>query len=121
MPSETRRQKQTVARAMHKLKHGELQSGEGGSGGTVKSPGQAIAIALSEAGASSARTPAENKHARARSRAKEGTGEPARALAEGDAPDEPSFAQLVKKARVLGVPGRSRMTKDQLVRALRRH
>ena len=34
---------------MHKLKRGNLKSGKGGKGGTVKSCKQAIAIGLSEA------------------------------------------------------------------------
>ena len=38
-----------VKRAMHKRKKGTLKSGKGGTGGTVKSRKQAIAIGLSEA------------------------------------------------------------------------
>ena len=38
-----------VKREMHKFKRGELKSGKGGKGGTVKSRKQAIAIGLSEA------------------------------------------------------------------------
>ena len=38
-----------VERAMHEYKHGELKSGKGGKGGTVKNRKQAIAIGLSEA------------------------------------------------------------------------
>jgi len=38
-----------VEREMHKLKGGNLKSGKGGKGGTVKSRKQAIAIGLSEA------------------------------------------------------------------------
>ena len=34
---------------MHKRKRGQLKSGKGGKGGTVKSRKQAIAIGLSEA------------------------------------------------------------------------
>ena len=34
---------------MHKFKRGQLKSGRGGKGGTVKSREQAIAIGLSEA------------------------------------------------------------------------
>jgi hypothetical protein len=127
MPTETRRQKQTVARVMHEFKTGDLQSGQGGKGGQggqggkVKSPRQAIAIALSEAGASNEQAPAEHESARGRTRNKEHSGTTTGALAESNAAGEPTFAQLVKKARVLGIPGRSRMTKDQLTRALRRH
>jgi hypothetical protein len=38
-----------VEREMHKFKRGQLKSGRGGKGGTVKSRKQAIAIGLSEA------------------------------------------------------------------------
>ena len=38
-----------VKREMHKFKRGQLKSGRGGKGGTVKSRKQAIAIELSEA------------------------------------------------------------------------
>jgi hypothetical protein len=38
-----------VKREMHKFKRGQLKSGKGGKGGTVKSRKQAIAIGLSEA------------------------------------------------------------------------
>jgi len=38
-----------VKSAMHKRKRGQLKSGKGGKGGTVKSRKQAIAIGLSEA------------------------------------------------------------------------
>lgn len=50
MPKQTPRQKKTVERVMHEYKQGELESG--GTGKKVKSRRQAIAIALSEAGAS---------------------------------------------------------------------
>ena len=38
-----------IEKIMHEYKHGELKSGKGGKGGTVKSRKQAIAIGLSEA------------------------------------------------------------------------
>ena len=52
MAKETLGQQKTVGRVMHEFAHGELKSGRGGKGGRVKSRRQAIAIALSEAGAS---------------------------------------------------------------------
>ena len=48
-PRESEPQKETVERVMHEFKHGELRSG--GSGQKLKSRRQAVAIALSEAGA----------------------------------------------------------------------
>src|SRR5215468_5645947 len=52
MPKSSPRQRRTAGRVMHEFKHGELRSGKGGRGGKVKSRRQAIAIALSESGAS---------------------------------------------------------------------
>ena len=46
------RQRKTVGRVLHEYKHGELKRSRGGRGGKVKSRRQAIAVALSEAGAS---------------------------------------------------------------------
>jgi hypothetical protein len=37
-----------IETVMHEFKHGELKSGKGGKGGTVKSRKQAIAIGLNE-------------------------------------------------------------------------
>ncbi len=50
--AETAKQRRVTGRVMHEFAHGELKSGPGGKGGKVKSRGQAIAIALNEAGAS---------------------------------------------------------------------
>ncbi|WP_407050115.1 DUF6496 domain-containing protein [Methyloraptor flagellatus] len=75
MPKETKGQKETVDRVMHEYKHHELKSG---SGKTVKNPKQAIAIALHEAGASNEQSPAENRKALAKTKAKERKGETAR-------------------------------------------
>jgi len=49
MPKETKAQQKKVGAVMHEFKHGDLKSS---SGSKVKSRKQAIAIALSEAGAS---------------------------------------------------------------------
>ncbi len=50
-----------VERAMHEYKHGELKSGKGGKGGTVKSRKQAIAIGISEARKEGAKVPKKKK------------------------------------------------------------
>lgn len=47
----------SVENAMHEMKRGELKSGKGGKGGTVKSRKQAIAIGLSEARKKGAKVP----------------------------------------------------------------
>lgn len=68
MAKQSRQQKKTVGRVMHEFKHGELKSG---SGGKVKSPRQAIAVALSEAGASRRKSPKQNKRQLAKTRSRE--------------------------------------------------
>lgn len=60
-------QKETVARVMHEFKEGTLRSS---SGRKVKNPKQAIAIGLSEAGASDQQSPQENARQRRRHSAK---------------------------------------------------
>ena len=81
MPQESKPQKETVERVMHEFKHGELRSGR--SGRKVKNPRQAIAIALSEAGASNQQSPKENEAHLRRTKAKERRGETAQAETEG--------------------------------------
>jgi hypothetical protein len=75
MPATSRRQRKTTGRVMHEFKHGELKSGPGGKGGKVKSRRQAIAIALSEAGASKYESNADNKKHLARTERKEARGQ----------------------------------------------
>ena len=104
---QSKAQKETVERVMHEFKHGELQ----GSGGTVRNPKQAIAIALSEAGASNRQSPEENR----RRLAKTKRGERTAAARAGS-----TRAELHQEATRKGVPGRSRMTKAELQRALGR-
>ena len=121
------KQREIVGRVMHEFKHGGLESS---SGRKVKNPRQAIAIALHEAGASRDETPAGNKRNLARTVAKErraeagrgggkGAGPPARSRSGGAGGDE-SRAALYEEATRRGIPGRSRMTKAQLARALGR-
>ena len=81
-PRESEPQKETVERVMHEFKHGELRSGT--SGQKVRNRRQAVAIALSEAGASDQQTPKENERHFRRTKAKERRGETAQAEAEGE-------------------------------------
>ena len=108
---QTPAQKETVARVMHEFKHGELRQNDGT---TIHNPRQAIAIALSEAGASDRVSPETNEHNRQHAAEQEKRGVTARALHEGTS----SRAALYAEARRRGLPGRSGMTKAELQRAL---
>ena len=83
-PRESEPQKETVERVMHEYKHGELRSGT--SGQKVRNRKQAVAIALSEAGASNQQTPKENEQHLRHTKAKERRGETAQAETEGEGP-----------------------------------
>ena len=81
MARQSRAQKSTIGRVMHEYKHGELKRGRGG--GKVKNPKQAVAIALSEAGASKKQSPQENKRRLRRTKQREAKRETAQARQEG--------------------------------------
>jgi hypothetical protein len=102
MPKQSKAQKETVERVMHEFKEGELESG---SGAKVRDRRQAIAIALSEAGATNRKTPAQNRTTLKRSKRRESKA-------------EQSKAALYAEAKRKGVAGRSRMTKAELAGAL---
>jgi Family of unknown function (DUF6496) len=135
MAKQSKPQKETVQRVMHEFKHGELRTR--GSGPKVKNPKQAIAIALHEAGASRQESPSENRKNLRRTKARERTGEMAQAMTESRTGRTPSprqklghgaskagrartRAELYAEARRRDVPGRSRMSKEELERALAR-
>jgi hypothetical protein len=95
----------------------------------VKGRRQAVAIALSEAGASNQQSPRQNRRQYARTKSKERRGETAQQQQEGRSAmsrrarkrsDGPTRAQLYQQAMRRKIPGRSRMSKAQLQRALRR-
>ena len=76
--------------------------------GAVVSPKeQAIAIGLSEAGASSQQSPQENARRRKDTKAKERKGS-----------SESTRAELYEKAKHQDVPGRSKMSKAELAKAV---
>jgi hypothetical protein len=126
-------QKETVARVMHEYKHGELKIR--GNGPKVKSPKQAIAIALHEAGATNQEDAKTNARNLRRSKGKERQGETAQAEREGKRAQDrtlrnadrarhsgsgaPSKAALYAEAKRRDLPGRSKMSKVELERALR--
>ncbi len=146
MAKQSRAQRKTVGRVMHEFKHGELKRGRGGK---VKKPKQAIAIALSEAGASKYQSPSENRHRLARTKSKERRGQTAQQEKEGRMgasrdrraaskrrasttqrsaktrqdgrrSQGPTRAELYQRARRKGIRGASRMKKAELQRALSR-
>jgi hypothetical protein len=136
MAKSTPRQRRTEGRVMHEFKHGELKSGPGGKGGKVKNRRQAIAIALSEAGASKYDSERKNRRNRARTAAKEARGETAQQEREGKrhigakGQRESTRAEGGKNARHLTAAGkraaRSRVqgseTREELYRrAQKRH
>ncbi len=104
MAKESKAQRDTIERVMHEFKEGDLERGRGG---TVRNPKQAIAIALSEAGASNQQSPQENRRRLAKTKKAEQAGE------------EGTREQLYEEAKRRGIAGRSRMTKAELQRALR--
>jgi len=117
-------QRKTIRRVMHEWKHGEL---ERPGGRKVRNPRQAIAIALREAGASKYETRGENRRNLRRTKRKERTGKTGQARYEGRAKagravrgHEPTRAELYRDAQRRNIRGRSRMTKAQLARALKR-
>lgn len=112
MAKQSKLQKETVERVMHEFKHGELETG---SGKKVKSAQQAIAIGLSEAGASNQQSPAENKRRERKTKTRERDGQTARRTKERSGPTK---AELYERAKRKDVPGRSKMSKEQLARAL---
>ncbi|HEY3911966.1 MAG TPA: DUF6496 domain-containing protein [Stellaceae bacterium] len=129
-------EKQTIERVMHEFKEGELKTARGTR--KVKNPKQAIAIALSEAGASNRQDAATNARNRRRTKAKERRGETYEDEAEGRRATQKTYARatarshrrtaakgdgktradLYAEAKRRGVPGRSKMNKTELERAL---
>ena len=133
MAKQSPAQARTVERVMHEFKHGELETR---GGRRVQNPKQAIAIALHEAGASKYESPKENRRALRKTKEKERKGETGMDEAEGpgasrkitaaakgkgrtDA-DGQTKSELYAEARKRDIPGRSKMDKRELERALQR-
>ena len=96
MAKQSRRQREIVGRVMHEFKHGELET----RGRKVRNPRQAIAIGLSEAGASNRQSPATNRKRRAKTEEKERKGQTARQRKEGRGTGGPASRKSgAKKAR----------------------
>jgi len=125
-------QKRTVERVMHEYKHGELKTARGAR--KVKSPKQAIAIALHEAGASNQESKAANARNRRHTKSKERRGDTYQDATEGHRATKKTYAhsngdakagghektraELYSEAKRRDIPGRSKMNKAQLERAL---
>jgi hypothetical protein len=111
MARDSNSQKETIGRVMDEFKHGELES----HGEIVRNPKQAIAIGLSEAGATNRKSPSQNRRALTHAKSRERNGQ--------SATDErgATHADLYRQATERGIAGRSRMTKADLEAALRRH
>jgi Family of unknown function (DUF6496) len=107
---QSKAQKETINRVMHEFKHGELESS---SGQKVRNPKQAIAIGLSEAGASKY----EGKEKK-RTKTRERRGTTARVRWERQDEGQPTRAELYAEAKRRDIPGRSKMSKKELERAL---
>ncbi|MGK9235832.1 hypothetical protein KXS07_29230 [Inquilinus limosus] len=134
MARQSKAQKETVGRVMHEFKHGELRIR--GTGPKVKNPKQAVAIALHEAGATRQESPKKNRQNLSRAKAKERRGETAEAETEGKAAQDrtmrrqtarkrtdgagKSRSELYAEAKRRNIPGRSKMSKGELERALHR-
>lgn len=142
MARQSKPQKETVSRVMHEFKHGELRIR--GEGPKVKNRKQAIAIALRESGSTNQESRQKNAENLRKTKAKERKGETAEAEKEGKktqdqtmrratarrgaaaktargrggAKAEKSKSDLYAEARRRNIPGRSRMSKEELSRAL---
>lgn len=124
MPKESPKQKKIVERVMHEFKHGELKQAQGGK---VRNPKQAIAIALREAGASKSESGPKNRKNLQETKSKERRGATGQARTEGRRKAQQSArgatatrAELYEQAKRRDIPGRSRMSKAELERALKR-
>jgi hypothetical protein len=130
---QSKEQKETVGRVMHEYKHGELKIR--GSGPQVKSRKQAIAIALHEAGSTNQESPQKNEEVLKRTKRKERRGQTAQAETEGKAAQDATMRSatarkatstasqtsksvLYAEARKRDIPGRSKMSRGELERAL---
>ena len=128
MAEQSKSQKETVGRVMHEFKHGELRIR--GTGPKVKNPKQAIAIALHEAGASNQESPKKNRENLKHAKAKERRGDTARDRQEGKktarhparggSTGGKTRKELYERAKRRNIPGRSKMSKEQLERALQK-
>lgn len=114
-------QKKIVERVMHEFKEGDLRIR---GGRKVKNPKQAIAIALREAGASNQESPSENRRNLRETTQKPNAGKtasPRQRLGPNasKAGRARTRAELYAEAKRRDIPGRSKMSRAELEKALR--
>ena len=112
---QSKAQKETISRVMHEFKHGELESS---SGQKVKNPKQAIAIGLSEAGASKYESKEKNRENLKRTKARERRGATEKGRRERQNDGQMTREELYAEAKRRDISGRSKMSKRELERAL---
>src|SRR5215472_5671416 len=113
---QSKAQKETISRVMHEFKHGELESSNGRK---VRNPKQAIAIGLREAGASRYESKEDNRKNLQRTKARERHGATTRGRSRRQDDGQTTRAELYAEAKRRDIPGRSKMSKRELQRALR--
>ena len=113
---QSKAQKETVSRVMHEFKRGELETS---SGKKVKNPKQAIAIGLSEAGASKYESKEKNRENLQRTKARERRNATGKGRSERRGGATRTRSELYAEARRHNIPARSKMSKKQLEHALR--
>jgi Family of unknown function (DUF6496) len=112
---QSKAQKETIDRVMHEFKHGELESS---SGQKVRNPKQAIAIGLREAGASKYESREKNRENLRRTKARERRGSTQKDRREQHNDGQMTREELYAEAERRKIPGRSKMNKRELERAL---
>jgi hypothetical protein len=112
---QSKAQKETVSRVMHEFKHGELETSRGKK---VKSPKQAIAVGLREAGASRYESKEKNRENLKRTKARERPGATEKDRSERHNGPKRTRSELYAEAKHRKIPGRSKMNKQELERAL---
>jgi hypothetical protein len=97
---------------MHEFKHDELKTA---GGRKVRNPKQAIAIGLREAGASKYESKEQNRKNLRRTKQRERRGATGKDTSEDR---EATRSELYEEAKRRSIPGRSKMDKSELKRAL---
>lgn len=130
MAKQSKEQKEIVERVMHEFKHGDLETG---TGKKVRNPKQAIAIGLSEAGASKYESEESNRENLKRTKKRErgdkrvqdkrqrtsSDGRSSAASELSSAGSDRTKARLYEEAKKQKIPSRSKMSKKELARAVR--